>query len=143
MCQGWHAVSLVPRLRALPRKAESVMQRFMLKSKIHGATVTEAVLHYEGSLTLDPLLMEAANLLPNEWVHVSNINTGARLETYVIEGKRGSGTVTLNGAAARLGAPGDRIIVMCYALVPDEEALHFRPSKVKVDGRNRIAGTAE
>ncbi len=119
------------------------MQRLMLKSKIHGATITEAVLHYEGSLTLDPILMEAANLLPNEWVLISNFNTGSRLETYLIEGERGSGTVTLNGAAARLGAPGDKIIVMCYAAIPDEEAADFRPVKIKVDDRNRIIGEAD
>jgi aspartate 1-decarboxylase len=119
------------------------MQRVMLKSKIHGATITEAVLHYEGSLTLDPILMEAADLLVNEWVLVSNMNTGSRLETYIIEGERGSGTVTLNGAAARLGAPGDQIIVMCYAVIPDDEAKTHRPTKVKVDEKNRVIGTAE
>jgi len=119
------------------------MFRLMLKSKIHNATVTEAVLNYEGSLTLDPALMRAADLLPNEWVLVVNLNTGSRLETYVIEGEEGSGTVCLNGAAARLGAPGDRVIVLCYAPMDDAEAHTHRPLKVGVDEKNRVVGSVK
>jgi aspartate 1-decarboxylase len=112
----------------------------MLKSKIHNATVTEAVLHYEGSLTLDPVLMRAANLLPNEWVLVVNNSTGSRLETYVIEGEEGSGTVCLNGAAARLGAPGDTVIILSYAPLDEGDAKAYAPAKVKVDAHNRVVG---
>jgi len=118
------------------------MQRVMLKSKIHNATITEAVLYYEGSITLDPDLMEAVDLLPNEWVQVVNINNGSRLETYVIEGERGSRTVCLNGAAARLGAPGDLVIVLSYCMLDESELPSFRPKIVKLDAENRIVGTA-
>ncbi len=114
----------------------------MLKSKIHNATITEAVLYYEGSLTLDPILMEAVDLLPNEWVQVVNINNGSRLQTYIIEGERGSRTVCLNGAAARLGAPGDVVIVLSYCHVDEDEIASFRPKIVKVDAENNIIGTA-
>jgi len=110
----------------------------MLKSKIHRATVTMADLHYAGSLTLDPLLMEAANILPNEQIQVLNINTGARFETYAIPGERGSGTVCLNGAAARLGHPGDLIIAITYSWMSLEEAREHTPKVVHVDGANRI-----
>ncbi len=118
------------------------MQRLMLRSKIHNATVTQAELYYEGSLTLDRDLMEAADLLPNEWVQVVNVNTGDRFETYIIEGERGSGVVCLNGAAARLGAPGDLVIVLCRAMMDEEEARNHRPKGVKVDGANRVIGEA-
>lgn len=113
------------------------MQRIMLKSKIHRATVTEANLNYIGSVTVDRDLMEAADLLVGEQVHIVNINNGARLETYVIEGERGSGVICLNGAAARLVAPGDLVILIGYASVDDEEAAKLEPKVVFVDERNR------
>jgi aspartate 1-decarboxylase len=114
------------------------MQRTMLKSKIHRATVTEADLNYIGSLTLDRDLMEAADLLPGEQVHVVDINNGARLETYVIEGPPGSGTVCINGAAARMVHSGDIVIIISYAVTPDDEAAKLVPSIVFVDGSNQI-----
>ena len=110
----------------------------MLKSKIHRATLTETHLEYAGSLTLDLDLMEAGDILINERVQVLNINTGDRLETYVIEGERGSGCVCLNGAAARLGQPGDLIIALTYAVMDAEEAKSHEPKVVHVDGNNRI-----
>ena len=110
----------------------------MFKSKIHRAAITQADLHYKGSLTLDPDLMEAANMLPNEGVHVLNINTGARFSTYIIEGERGSGVVCLNGAAARLGEPGDLVIALTYAQMDAEEAKTFVPTIVHVDGQNKV-----
>ncbi len=114
------------------------MMRTVCKSKIHGATVTEANLHYMGSLTLDPVLMEAANIAPYEWLHVVNVTTGSRFQTYAIEGGRGSGTVALNGAAARLGYQGDTLIVMCAALLSEHELEGFAPRLVFVDGQNKI-----
>lgn len=110
----------------------------LLKSKIHRATVTEANLNYAGSLTLDPLLIEAAGLYANEKVQVVNINTGDRFETYVIPGERGKGTVCLNGAAARLGHPGDLIIAITYASMTPEEARTHVPCVVHVDAQNRV-----
>ncbi|HUF11484.1 MAG TPA: aspartate 1-decarboxylase [Longimicrobiales bacterium] len=110
----------------------------MCKSKIHRATVIDADLDYEGSITLDPVLMEAADLLPYEHVHVVNLNNGARFETYTIEGKRGSGDVTLNGAAARLVQPGDKVIVISYASYDEAELEAYGPKLVFVDGDNRI-----
>ncbi len=106
------------------------MQIEVLKSKIHRAVVTEAHLHYVGSLTLDENLMEAANLIENEKVTVVNVNNGERLETYVIRGKRGSGIVCLNGPAARKGMPGDIVVVISYALMDFEQAKSFQPSIV-------------
>ena len=114
------------------------MQLSILKSKLHRATITDADLHYVGSLTLDPDLMEAGDMLENERVLVVNINTGARFETYIILGERGSGTVCLNGAAARLGQKGDLIIAMTFANMDIEEAKRFRPKTVHVDADNRI-----
>ncbi len=114
------------------------MRRTMCKSKIHRATVRDANLDYEGSITLDPVLMEAADLLPYEHVHVVNINNGARFETYTIVGKRGSGDVTLNGAAARLVQPGDKVIVISYGTYDEAELASFEPKLVFVDGDNRI-----
>jgi aspartate 1-decarboxylase len=114
------------------------MLRLMHKSKIHRATLTEANLNYAGSLTVDQALMEAADILPNEKVSVVNVNTGGRLETYVITGARDSGVMCLNGAAARLGAPGDLIIVISYGIFTDEAARRLTPTVVKVDARNRI-----
>ncbi|WP_328677053.1 aspartate 1-decarboxylase [Streptomyces sp. NBC_01261] len=114
------------------------MQRTMLKSKIHRATVTEADLHYVGSLTLDPVLMEEADLLPGEQVHIVDVNNGARLETYVIEGERNTGVVCINGAAARLVHPGDTVIIIAYAAVDDAEAAKYEPRVVFVNGANEI-----
>lgn len=110
----------------------------MLKSKVHRATVTEASLHYVGSLTLDKLLMDAANMLPYERVQVLNVNTGARLETYLIEGEPGSGIVCLNGPAARLGEVGDVIIALTYCQMTPEEAKGYEPIVVHVDEKNRL-----
>jgi aspartate 1-decarboxylase len=110
----------------------------MLKSKIHRAHVTEADLHYEGSITLDPILMEAADILPFELVHVLDITNGARLETYGIEGERGRGEVVINGAAAHLIHKGDLVIVLSYGSVSEEEARGFLPKLVYVDEENRI-----
>jgi aspartate 1-decarboxylase len=109
----------------------------MLKSKIHRATVTQADLHYAGSLTVDAELMRAADLLPGEQVHVVDINNGARLETYVIEGPRGTGIIGINGAAARLVHPGDLVIIISYAALDDAEARAFVPRVVHVDAANR------
>ncbi len=114
------------------------MMLTMFRSKIHRATVTEANLNYTGSLTLDRDLMDAAGMLAYEQVHVLNINTGDRFVTYIIEGKRGSGVVCLNGAAARLGQPGDLVIVLTYAQMTPEEAQNFKPTRVLVDGKNRV-----
>lgn len=111
----------------------------MLKSKIHRATVTGADINYEGSITLDPELMAAADILPYEQVHVVDVNNGARLVTYAIEGSPGSGDVILNGAAARLVAPGDIVIILSYQSVPEEEVASHRPKLVFVDEKNRIA----
>jgi aspartate 1-decarboxylase len=114
------------------------MRRTLCKSKIHRATLTGADLHYEGSLTVDRDLMDAADLLAFEKVQVVNVNTGARLETYVIEGDRASGTIQLNGAAARLGMPGDLVIVISYGEYEDDELDDtFTPRIVFVDGENR------
>ena len=115
------------------------MLRMMCKSKIHGATVTEANLQYTGSLTLDPLLMRSADLVPYEQVHVVNLNNGARLETYCIEGLPGSGTVCLNGAAARHAAVGDKVIIISYAHVTEDEVAHLTPKLVFVDERNQVS----
>ncbi len=112
--------------------------RSMLKSKIHRAHVTGADLDYEGSITLDPMLMETADLLPFELVHVLDITNGARLETYVIEGERGKGEVVMNGAAAHLIHKGDLVIVLAYASMSDGEARSFQPKLVYVDEENRI-----
>ena len=110
----------------------------MLKSKIHRARITGAELHYEGSLSLDINLMEAAELLPYEKIEVYNVSTGARFSTYVIPAPRYSGEVRLNGAAARLGAVGDIVIIASYGIFDQEELQHFRPLLVYVDEQNRI-----
>ena len=115
------------------------MLRILCKSKIHSATVTEANLQYTGSLTLDPALMKAADLLPYEQVQVVNLHNGARFQTYCIEGLPESGTVCLNGAAARLAVVGDKIIVISYAQVSDAELERFAPKVIFVDERNRIS----
>jgi aspartate 1-decarboxylase len=112
--------------------------RTMFKSKIHRATVTQADLHYIGSLTVDQDLMDAADLLPGEQVSVVDVSNGARLETYVIPGARGSGTIGINGAAAHLVGVGDLVIVISYASMTDAEARIFRPTVVHVDAANAI-----
>ncbi|GAQ50741.1 aspartate 1-decarboxylase [Streptomyces acidiscabies] len=116
------------------------MYRTMMKSKIHRATVTQADLHYVGSLTIDADLMDSADLLPGERVDIVDIDNGARLSTYVIEGPRNSGVIGINGAAARLISPGDLVIVIAYAMVTDEDAAKLEPRVVFVDGENRVAG---
>jgi aspartate 1-decarboxylase len=112
--------------------------RTMLKSKIHRATVTQADLHYVGSVTVDAALMEAADLLPGEQVAIVDITNGARLETYVIEGERGSGVIGINGAAAHLIHRDDLVIVISYAALPDAEAKAYLPRVVHVDAGNRV-----
>ncbi len=114
------------------------MMRTMLKSKIHRATVTQADLHYVGSCTVDQDLMDAADLLPGEQVAIVDVTNGARLETYVIAGERGSGVIGINGAAAHLVHPGDLVILISYAQVPDAEARRLRPRVVHVDSGNRV-----
>lgn len=118
------------------------MYRTMLKSKIHRATVTQADLHYVGSVTIDADLMDAADLLAGEQVAIVDVDNGARLETYVIEGPRGSGIIGINGAAARLVHTGDLVILISYATVSDAQARALRPRVVFVDADNRIAGTS-
>lgn len=113
------------------------MLRTMMKSKIHRATVTGADLSYVGSITLDPELMRLADVREHEQVHVLDIDNGARFETYAITGRPGSGDVVLNGAAARLVHPGDRVIVITYAQYDDAELADHAPSVVHVDARNR------
>ncbi len=114
------------------------MFRLMLRSKIHRAIVTDSNLDYEGSLTVDPLLLEAASMLPYEQVSVSNLNNGERFETYVIPGKRGAGEMVLNGPTARKGVKGDKVIVFCYEYFNEEELKTFQPRIVLVDENNRV-----
>jgi aspartate 1-decarboxylase len=114
----------------------------MLKSKIHRATVTGADINYEGSITLDPVLMEAADIVPYEQVHVLDVDNGARLTTYAIEGVRGSGEVVLNGAAARLVQAGDIVIIITYEDIPEDEVRDYHPSLVYVDDKNQITRTS-
>ena len=115
--------------------------RTVLKSKIHRATVTQADLHYEGSITIDPPLMDAADILPYEQVHVLDVDNGSRLTTYVIEGARDSGQICINGAAARLVSPGDTVIILTYETMDGAQAREHRPQLVYVDEHNRIART--
>jgi aspartate 1-decarboxylase len=115
------------------------MYRTMCKSKIHRATVTGADLNYVGSITIDPVLMEAADLLEFEQVAVVNVNNGARFETYVIPGEPGRGEICLNGAAARLAHPGDKVIVISYAQYNEAEMETYRPVFIFVDEQNRIS----
>jgi aspartate 1-decarboxylase len=115
------------------------MQRVMLKSKIHRATITDCDLHYVGSITIDPDLLEAADILEHEQVHVLDIDNGARFETYTIAGERGSGSITINGAAARLVQRGDRIIVVSYAHYEPADLENYEPRVVHVEAdTNRI-----
>lgn len=122
----------------LSAQGEDGMLRTMFKSKIHRATVTDANLNYVGSITIDSDLMQAADILEHEQVSVVNINNGARFETYVIKGEAGSGTICLNGAAARLVQPGDLVIIITYAQLTPAEIETFTPTVVQVDGGNRI-----
>jgi aspartate 1-decarboxylase len=115
------------------------MEIEILKSKIHRVAITEANLHYVGSLTLDEELMEAANMIEHEKIQVVNVNNGARIETYLIKGKRGSGVCCLNGPAARMGAVGDIVIVISYARMDFEKARHFKPWIVFPDSDNRLS----
>jgi aspartate 1-decarboxylase len=117
--------------------------RIMLKGKIHRARVTEANIDYEGSISLDPVLMEAADIVPYEQVHVLDITNGARLETYAIEGQWGSGQVAINGAAARLVQAGDIVIILTYRPLDDAEARSQQPKLVYVDESNRIIRVGE
>ena len=114
------------------------MQRTMMSGKIHRATVTQADLHYVGSVTVDADLLDAADILDGELVHIVDINNGARLETYTIAGERGSGIIGINGAAARLVAPGDLVILIAYRQMDDAEARAFEPNVVFVDANNKI-----
>ncbi len=118
------------------------MLRVMMKSKIHRATVTQADLHYEGSLTISAELMQAADILPYEMVHVYNVSNGERFETYALEGEEDSGIICLNGAAARKGAPGDLIIITTYATYEAAELKKHQPKVVMVDRQNRLRDTA-
>ena len=118
------------------------MTRTMLKSKIHRATVTGANVNYEGSISIDPILMEAADILPYEQVHVLDVNNGNRLVTYAIEGRRGSGEAVINGAAARLVNEGDIAIIITYREVPEQDVRAHKPALVYVDADNRIVRTA-
>ena len=112
--------------------------RTMLKSKIHRATVTDANISYEGSITIDSRLMKEADILPYEQVHVLNINNGARFTTYAIEGAEGSGEICINGAAARLAVKGDTVIILTYTSVPEEQLKDYKPIVILVNERNEI-----
>ncbi len=116
--------------------------RTMMKSKIHRARVTQVNLDYEGSITIDRSLMEASDILPFERVEVLNINNGARFSTYAIEGEADSGIIGINGAAARLVAKGDIVIILCYCQIPDNEAVDMMPTMVYVDSKNWIIETS-
>ncbi len=113
------------------------MQIELLKSKIHRATVTDANLNYEGSITIDRALMDAAGILPFEKVGILNVNNGARFDTYVIEGEAGSGTICLNGAAARMVQKGDLVIIVAYVSMTPEEARVWKPVVVRVNAQNK------
>jgi aspartate 1-decarboxylase len=114
------------------------MRRILFKSKIHRATVTQADLDYEGSVTIDSTLLRAADILPYEKVAVWNVTRGTRLETYALEGEPGSGVICINGAAAHLNKPGDLVILAAFAEVEEHEAIGWKPTVVFVDGQNRI-----
>ncbi|MBN1574978.1 MAG: aspartate 1-decarboxylase [Chitinispirillaceae bacterium] len=119
------------------------MKRIMLKSKIHRATITGVDINYEGSITIDERLMELADILPNEQVHALNCSNGSRCITYVIPAPRDLGTVLLNGPAARLGMPGDPVVIISYSEMDDREVAEFVPRIVVVNGRNRPSGEPE
>ena len=113
------------------------MLRVLMKSKIHGATVTEANLRYTGSVTIDKNLLKASNMVPFERVQIVNLNNGTRVETYTLEGPAGSGTICMNGAAARWAQVGDKVIIISYALLTDREVKTHRPRVIFVDDSNR------
>ena len=118
------------------------MLRLMLRAKIHRATVTDANLNYDGSLTVDENLLEAAGILPYEQVMVSNLNNGERFETYVIpSGTRGSGTICLNGPTARKGVVGDKVVIFCYEYYNEQELKAYKPVVIRVDEKNRMIRT--
>jgi len=117
------------------------MLREMCKSKLHSATLTETNLNYSGSITIDEALMEQADMLANERVQIVNINTGGRFDTYVIRGERDSGVIGLNGAAARMGEPGDKVIIISYCLIEDSEAKGWDPTILLMDDQNRVEKT--
>ena len=114
-----------------------------MRAKVHGATLTGVNLNYVGSLSLDSAIMERLDILPNEMIQVLNLNNGSRLTTYVLAGEKGSGVVALNGAAARLGQPGDKVLLVTYATMSEEEARQFHPKVALVDDHNRIVEILE
>lgn len=122
---------------------EASMEISMLKSKIHRAVITQAELNYVGSVTIDEDLMDAAGLYEYEHVHIVNVNSGSRIETYVIAGERGSGVICLNGAAARSGQKGDYVIIMSYAVMTPDEIKSHHPKVVFVDDKNEIVRVSE
>jgi len=119
------------------------LMRWMCKSKIHRATVTEACLAYEGSITVDAVLLDTADIRPYEMVQVININNGERFETYAIPGKPNSGEICLNGGAARLGVVGDKVIIMSTGVIPETELVGFTPKVVFVNEQNKIVRSSE
>lgn len=119
------------------------MLRVLMKSKIHGATVTEANLQYTGSITIDKDLLKATDMCPFERVQIVNLHNGTRVETYVLEGQAGTGTICMNGAAARWAEIGDRVIIISYGLFTSGEIRRHRPKIAFVDGRNRIKKTTK
>jgi len=123
---------------SLPGRRSIAVRRSMFKSKIHRATVTEANLEYEGSITIDADLLDAADILPGEEVHVWDVTSGARLSTYTLPGPRGCGCICINGAAAHLIRPGDKVILATFAQMDEVEARNFEPTVVLVDDRNHI-----
>ena len=116
------------------------MFRMMMKSKIHGATVTEANLKYTGSITIDKELLKASKIAPHERVQIVNLHNGTRVETYVLEGLPGSGTICMNGAAARWAEVGDKVIIISYALMAEKEIKRHLPQVIFVDDKNKIKG---
>jgi len=114
------------------------MLRTVYRSKIHGAVVTQANLEYEGSITIDEDLLSAADIIPNERVQIANLNNGSRIETYVIAGRKGSGTICMNGGAARWAVAGDRVLIISYAMMEEEEAAAFKPKVIFVNDKNKI-----
>ena len=118
------------------------MLRTMMKSKIHRAAITGLCIDYEGSIAIDEDLLDAADILPGEQVHVLNLSNGSRIETYAIRAPRGSGTIELNGPAARMGVAGDLVVIITYAQVDDAEARALVPRVVRVDAKNRARGVS-